>query len=164
MRLFKGMMVCATVLALAAPVRAHEDGDEEGGGRFNAALVPFDATLGGGLGRIKIEAQDGGEVKVKAGGLTDSAGDLVEGVGFAELTITGRLNGSPVPPPIDVKLDVVEGRAAFRGKLGLNVGDTFEIVSVQLIVTGGATLVPGLGDGSGDDDDQGEDGDGDHNG
>jgi len=163
MRLFKGTLVCAAVLALAAPVRAHEDGDDEGGGRFNAALVPADASLGGGLGRIKIEAQDSGEVKMEAGGLTDALGNLLSGPAAAELKISGNLNGAP-STPIDVPLDVVDGRAAFRGSLGLNVGDTFEIVSVQLIVTGGATLVPGLGGGSGDGDDQGEDGDGDHGG
>src|SRR5262249_31997189 len=86
----------------------------------------------------------------------EARGLTPDGVDAAELKIEGV--GAP---PIDVHLDVVDGRAAFRSSLGLHVGDTFEIVSVQLIVSGGATLVPGVGGGSGDDDDQGEDGDGD---
>src|SRR5262249_23192472 len=120
-------------------------------------------TSGGGLGRIKIEAQDSGEVKVEAEGLTDAGGSLLTGTGLAELKISGNLDGAPVT--LDEPLDVVEGRTSFRGSLGLSVGDTFEITSVELIVTDGATLVPGLSSGSGDDDDhdgQGEDGDGDH--
>ncbi|HXJ33933.1 MAG TPA: hypothetical protein VMS22_07805 [Candidatus Eisenbacteria bacterium] len=175
MRMLKVLAIGVAVLTLSAPGWAHhEDGDEEGGGRFNASLVPSGVTdpaaVPQGIARIKIEAQDGGEVKMKIGGLVDSAGAPLTLTGGGVLTIAGVLNGAPfVPASPFLPIDIKDGRACFRGSLGLGVGDVLEITKVTLVVANTTTFVPGvLGDGSScdhgeGDGDQGDD-EGDHDG
>lgn len=168
-------VVVMAFLGTTGVARAHEGQCGRRESRFESTLVgtanASNIELTG--GRVEIEAEDGGEVKLDVAGVADAAGPL--NATDAVLKVTGVADGA-APTTIALPFAITDGDGHLRGTLGLTAAAIFEIQAVTVERPAGVVFaVPGItaasgdcrqGDDDGDDDEQGDDddqgGDGEH--
>lgn len=167
MRAFAVVVIGVALLGATGVARAHEGACGRREQRFESSLVGTTnasaIVLTG--GRVEIEAEAGGEVKLAVAGVADAAGPL--DATDAVLKVTGVVDGAAAATSVAFPFAIAEGEGRVRGTLALADGAVFEIQAVTVERPAGVVFaVPGITattadcrEGDDDDDDQGDDND-----